>query len=66
MLHGCIPCFVTLTKKHIINSGTCPMCQSEDVRHAMFACHRAKEVWSALGIGQEIESLLVVDRRARL
>ena len=40
------------------------MCQSEveDVRHAMFACSRAKQVWRALGIEQEIESLLAVDR----
>jgi hypothetical protein len=43
VLHGCIPCFVMLANKHIMNSGTCPMCQSEaeDVRHALFACSRA-------------------------
>jgi hypothetical protein len=40
------------------------MCHSEaeDVRHALFACSHARQVWSALGIEQEIESLLAVDR----
>jgi len=64
VLHGCISCFVILANKHIMNSGTCPMCQSdaEDIRHALFACSRAREVWSALGIWQQIQALMAEDR----
>ena len=40
------------------------MCQSdaEDIRHALFACSQAREVWSALGIWQQIQALMAEDR----
>jgi hypothetical protein len=58
-LHSVL-CYVG--KQAYYNSGTCPMCHSEaeDVKHALFACSHARQVWSALE--QEIESLLAVDR----
>ena len=40
------------------------MCQTgaEDIKHALFSCNRAREVWGALGIWDVIEKLLSVDR----
>ena len=63
-LHGAIPCLVVLANKHILNEVNCPMCQTEteDIRHILFSCSRAREVWSSLGIWQHIESLLLIDR----
>ena len=51
-LDGCIPCHVILANKHITNAVNCPMCQTEaeDIKHALFSCNRAKEVWTSLGV----------------
>ena len=64
VLHGCIPCLTILANKHISNTGNCPMCQTgaEDIKHALFSCNRAREVWGALGIWDVIEKLLSIDR----
>jgi len=35
---------------------------AEDIKHALFSCNRAREVWGALGIWDVIEKLLSIDR----
>ena len=63
-LHDCIPCHVILANKHITNIVTCPMCQSvaEDIKHALFSCNRAKEVWTSLGVWGHIDRMMMMDR----
>ena len=63
-LHGCIPCFAILVNKHITNIVNCPVCktEAEDIRHILFSCSRAREVWSALDVWPHIEKLLIIDR----
>ena len=64
-LHGCLPCFVILANKHIpIDGVNCPRCltEAEDIKHVPFTCSRAKDVWLALGVWEEIERMLMVDR----
>jgi hypothetical protein len=63
-LHGCIPCHVILANKHITNAVNYPACQTdgEDIKHALFSCSQAREVWTSLGIGEYIERMMIVDR----
>ena len=63
-LHGCIPCFAILANKHITNIVNCPVCktEAEDIRHILFSCSHAREVWSALDVWPHIEKLLIIDR----
>jgi len=35
---------------------------AEDIKHALFSCSRAREVWLSLGMWDQIEKLLLVDR----
>ena len=35
---------------------------AEDIKHILFSCNRAKEVWRALGIWDSITQFLTVDR----
>jgi hypothetical protein len=41
-----------------------PICLNgaKDVRHALFTCDRAREVWCALSLEQFIEDALAYDR----
>jgi hypothetical protein len=50
--------------KHITNIVNCPLCQTEaeDIRHILFSCSHAREIWRSLGVWQHIEKLLVIDR----
>jgi endogenous inhibitor of DNA gyrase (YacG/DUF329 family) len=63
-LRGCIPCHVILANKHITNAVNCPMCQTEveDIKHTLFSCNRAREVWTSLGIWEHIERMMSIDR----
>ena len=36
--------------------------EAEDIRHILFSCSRAQEIWSSLGVWQYIERLLMMDR----
>jgi len=36
--------------------------EAEDTKHALFSCSRAREVWFSLGMWDQIEKLLLVDR----
>lgn len=63
-LHGMIPGMSVLVNHHIPVSGQCPVCKggAEDLRHLMFTCVRAKEVWKALGLQETIAQALLSDR----
>jgi len=60
VLHGLIPCKGILANRHIENSSSCPTCQShyEDIKHVLFECNQAKEIWRILGIADNINSAL--------
>lgn len=62
-LQGLIPCRSILANKHVGNVGSCPICPSgcEDIKHVIFTCDRAKEVWKSLGVWSRIENILHVD-----
>jgi hypothetical protein len=53
-----------LAKKHIPVSGQCPVRAqgAEDVKHLIFTCNRARDVWEALGVKKTIQEAVVVDR----
>ena len=63
VLHGLIPCWWILANRHIDNSSSCPSCHEgcEDIKHVLFTCSRAKEIWRIL-VANEIQNLLEVDR----
>jgi hypothetical protein len=63
-LHNFILGQAILANRHIGNSGGYPVCLNgaEDIKHIIFECDRAKEVWRALGIWEAITRLLMVDR----
>jgi hypothetical protein len=64
VLHGMIPCRGVLANRHMGNQNGCPICfqSCEDIKHALFLCDRAREVWRCLGIWGKIEELTSVDR----
>jgi len=64
VLHGLIPCRGILANRHIDNSSSCPSCHEgcEDIKHVLFTCNRAKEIWRLLGVTNNIQNLLQVDR----
>uniref|UniRef100_A0A8R7V853 Reverse transcriptase zinc-binding domain-containing protein n=1 Tax=Triticum urartu TaxID=4572 RepID=A0A8R7V853_TRIUA len=53
-----------LSNRHIKVNPQCPVCKSgpEDIRHLIFTCTRAKEVWGKLGLLEDINLALCVDR----
>jgi ribonuclease HI len=63
-LHGVLPGMAILADRHIKVAPQCPVCKlgPEDINHIMFSCKRAKEVWSELGLMEEIEQAMKVDR----
>ena len=63
-LHGTVPGMCILNNRHIKVNPQCPVCKSgpEDIRHLIFTCTRAKEVWGKLGLLEDINLALCVDR----
>jgi hypothetical protein len=63
-LHGLVPGMAILANRHIKVSPQCPICLkgAEDIRHLMFTCDRAKDVWKALGLDHVINQALSLDR----
>jgi ribonuclease HI len=49
---------------HIGSNGVCPICHqaAEDIRHHLFECLHAKELWSQLGILDLVDEAKEVDR----
>jgi hypothetical protein len=64
VLHAMIPCRGVLANRHIGNQGGCPICNSgcEDIKHLLFMCGRAKEVWERLGLSFILEGITCLDR----
>jgi hypothetical protein len=62
VLHGLIPCKGILANRHIGNSSSCPACHEscEDIKHVLFTCHRAKEIWRILGVSDKINTVLSI------
>jgi ribonuclease HI len=54
----------TLANRHIEKSGQCPLCEigAEDIKHMLFTCDKAKEVWRALGLGTLIREAARLER----
>jgi hypothetical protein len=63
-LHGVLPGMAILAGRHIKVSPQCPICKSgpEDIGHILFGCLRAKEIWSELGLMDDIQHALLVER----
>ena len=63
-LHGILLGLAVLGNRHIPTIGQCPVCTkgAKDIKHLMFTCYRAKQVWRALGILDIIEEVTRIDR----
>lgn len=63
-LHEIIPGVGVLRSRHIKVSPSCPICHDgpEYIRHLIFICKRAKEVWKSLGLDEIIDQALCTDR----
>ena len=63
-LHGVVPVRSILTNRHIPTSSECAICQqgAEDIRHILFLCKPAVEIWQRLGIYDIIVDALVIDQ----
>lgn len=64
VLRGALPCLGVLADKHIATRAQCPVCwfAVEDIQHCLFSCQRAKEVWKALGLKEEVHKVVLLDR----
>jgi hypothetical protein len=64
VLHAMIPCRGVLANRHIGNQGGCPLCLSscEDIKHLLFSCTRAKDIWDYLGLSNRLDSVTSIDR----
>jgi hypothetical protein len=51
-LQGAIPCKGILANQHIENSSSCPTCHDDckDIKHLVFTCTCARDIWQQLGI----------------
>ena len=63
-LHGIIPCLCTLANRHIGSSVNCPVCSfdGEDLKHMLFVCSRAMDIWQGLELEDCVKAALVMDR----
>lgn len=64
VLKGVLPCYGVLAGRHIPLNPQCPMCKIgfEDIQHCLFTCPRALEVWTELGLEEEIDRAVLQDR----
>lgn len=64
LLHATVPCRGILANKHVGNESGCQICSAgcEDIKHMVFTCPRAREVWQKLGVWSKIEEVLHIDR----
>jgi hypothetical protein len=62
-LHGILPLKCLLANQHIGTSSECPICGQgpEDIRHLLFLCPMAQELWQALGLHEIIAELAHLD-----
>ena len=64
MLHGTLPCRVTLANRHIKTQPICPACLDglEDTKYILFLCQKVKEVWEYLGLYEVVKKACAIDR----
>ena len=64
VLHGVLPCHGVLANRHIPVQVQCHRCAVgfEDIQHCLFGCKRAKQVWKEIGLYEEIQKAIVLDR----
>lgn len=64
VLHRIVPCYYTLSDRHLSTPVVCPVCckDPEDLHHMLFTCDRAKIVWRELGLGTTIETAAAHER----
>ena len=53
-----------LTNRHVGTNGACPICHhgAKDIKHLLFDCIHARELWSRLGISETIAEARSVNR----
>jgi hypothetical protein len=63
-LHGVIPLKSILANRHVGTSGQCPVClqAGEDVKHLLFQCDTARDLWRTLGLLDVIDEAMQLDR----
>jgi ribonuclease HI len=63
-LHGVIPLKSILANRHVGTSGQCPVCllAAEDVKHLLFQCETARDLWRTLGLLNLVDEVLQIDR----
>lgn len=62
-LHGALPCRSILANRHLKIPPQCPTCSMgfETVKHLLFECPKANELWHILGLGDAIRKACVID-----
>ena len=68
VLRGVLPCLGTLAGRHIPTSAQCTICRirCEDSHHCLFTCKRASDVWTELGLKEEIQRLVLEHRSSAI
>jgi hypothetical protein len=63
-LHGIVPLKSILANRHVGTSGACPVCYqgAEDIRHLLFICPAAQEIWQAMELQDLIQEAVSTDR----
>ena len=67
-LHGIVPLKCILANRHIGTTGECQICRlgPEDVRHLLFHCQAARDMWNSLDLTAIIDEAAQEDRADRL
>ena len=67
-LQSAIPCRSILANKHLKINPSCPACNQgpDDIRHMLFECKLAMNVWKMLGLELVIKQTLKVDKAGEL
>jgi hypothetical protein len=62
-LHGIVPGKSILVDRHIKVQPQCPVCQKgpEDMKHLLFSCLRARQVWKELGLIDIVDEAVQID-----
>ena len=63
-LQGILPCLGALANRHIAVNSSCPICSGacEDIKHTLFSCQGAKEIWKRMGLWNLVEEACAIDR----
>ena len=63
-LHGILPCYGVLANRHATKVSSCPICSGscEDIKHTLFHCLHAREIWKRMGLWEIVKEASEVDR----